>query len=47
MAVAGRPEDEAVVMGGASLLLGLSVYREGDTYTCSETCRDHRDTQSG
>lgn len=25
MAVAGRPEDEAVVMGGASLLLGLSV----------------------
>lgn len=31
MAVAGRPEDGAVV-GGTSLFLRLRVYREGDTY---------------
>lgn len=37
MAVAGRPEDTAVVRG-ASLLLSLRVYREGDT-PGSEACR--------
>lgn len=49
MAVAGRPEDRAVV-GRASPLLRLRVYRVGDTHTythtSSETCRDSVHTQT-
>lgn len=51
MAVAGRPQDRAVV-GRASLLLRLRVYGEGETDTRarahSESCRDrvHASTSS-